>query len=426
MGAVALEPSATASAARDGGDEYRWAGGAASLLAGGGLLIPSRDDQSLRVAGAVTASFGAVPAQAQLTLTALLLAFGASQLFWGPLSDRIGRRRVLLIGLAGYTLAAVGSALAGSIEVMVFWRVLQGAFMGAGTVCARAIVRDLYAPQEGARAMSKGLSGLGVAACLSPPLGGVLAEWFGWRATLAALTVMGAATLFVVARHFQETLHERHPEALQPAVLLRTARAIVGNRSFWTCASLCTASFGGLFCILSASSFVFINLLGTSPSFYGVLLLLLSAFYIGGTMLCRRMIQRFGVQRSVMIGGALSLSGGGLMLAFILLQTGFNAFGVVGRWTVHSLLQGLLAGWIHQFGRLRDPGGGGCRQPVCLGQSYLQCSGLCIEQEESGSGSPGTSAAAEDEFVVVSDLLEISPQFWDAAIVLGFIEVDLR
>lgn len=157
-----------------------------------------------------------------------------------------------------------------------------------------------------------------MAACLSPPLGGVLAEWFGWRATLAALTVMGAATLFVVARHFQETLHERHPEALQPAVLLRTARGIVGNRSFWTYASLCTASFGGLFCILSASSFVFINLLGTSPSFYGVLLLLLSAFYIGGTMLCRRMIQRFGVQRSVMIGGALSLSGGGLMLAFAL------------------------------------------------------------------------------------------------------------
>lgn len=285
-----------------------------SLLLG---LQPITTDLYLPALPALTASFGAVPAQAQLTLTALLLAFGASQLFWGPLSDRIGRRRVLLIGLAGYTLAAVGSALAGSIEVMVFWRVLQGAFMGAGTVCARAIVRDLYAPQEGARAMSKGLSGLGVAACLSPPLGGVLAEWFGWRATLAALTVMGAATLFVVARHFQETLHERHPEALQPAVLLRTARGIVGNRSFWTYASLCTASFGGLFCILSASSFVFINLLGTSPSFYGVLLLL-SAFYIGGTMLCRRMIQRFGVQRSVMIGGALSLSGGGLMLAFAL------------------------------------------------------------------------------------------------------------
>ena len=121
-----------------------------SLLLG---LQPITTDLYLPALPALTASFGAVPAQAQLTLTALLLAFGASQLFWGPLSDRVGRRRVLLIGLAGYTLAAVGSALAGSIEVMVFWRVLQGAFMGAGTVCARAIVRDLYPPQEGARAM---------------------------------------------------------------------------------------------------------------------------------------------------------------------------------------------------------------------------------------------------------------------------------
>ena len=286
-----------------------------SLLLG---LQPITTDLYLPALPALSAGLGVAPPHAQLTLTALLLAFGASQLFWGPLSDRIGRRRVLLIGLAGYTLAAIGSALAGSIEMMVVWRTLQGAFMGAGTVCARAIVRDLYAPQEGARAMSKGLSGLGVAACLSPWIGGLLAEWFGWRATLLALTVMGAITLLVVLRTFRETLHERNPEALQPAVLLRTARGILGNRSFWTYASLCTASFGGLFCILSASPFVFINLLGTSPSFYGMLLLMLSAFYIVGTILCRRLILRIGVQRSVMIGGALSLSGGGLMLAFAL------------------------------------------------------------------------------------------------------------
>ena len=122
-----------------------------SLLLG---LQPITTDLYLPALPALTASFGAVPAQAQLTLTALLLAFGASQLFWGPLSDRVGRRRVLLIGLAGYTLAAVGSALAGSIEVMVFWRVLQGAFMGAGTVCARAIVRDRYRAEDAARMMA--------------------------------------------------------------------------------------------------------------------------------------------------------------------------------------------------------------------------------------------------------------------------------
>ena len=295
-----------------------------SLLLG---LQPITTDLYLPALPAISAFFGAAPAQAQLSLTALLLAFGISQLVWGPLSDRIGRRRVLLVGMGGYTLAAIGCVLASSIELLVLWRVLQGAFMGAGTVCARAIVRDLFTPQEGARAMSKGLSGLGVAACLSPWLGGLLMEWFGWRATLVALAVAGAVTFFVVLRHFEETLHERDPATLRPAKLFGAAREILGNASFWAYAGLSTASFGGLFCILSASSFIFIDLLGTSPSFYGALLLMLSGFYIGGTVLCRRMLLRFGVQRTVAIGGVLSLCGGGTMLALAL-------SGVQGVWAI--------------------------------------------------------------------------------------------
>ena len=151
-------------------------------------LQPVTTDLYLPALPALTESFGAVPAQAQLTLTAAVLAFGVSQLLWGPLSDRVGRRRVLLAGLAGYTLAALGCVFAGSIEMLVLLRALQGACMGAGTVCARAIVRDLYAPEAGARAMSKGLSGLGVAACVSPPLGGLIAEFFGWRAAMSRAT----------------------------------------------------------------------------------------------------------------------------------------------------------------------------------------------------------------------------------------------
>ena len=305
-----------------------------SLLLG---LQPITTDLYLPALPALTASFGAVPAQAQLTLTALLLAFGASQLFWGPLSDRIGRRRVLLIGLAGYTLAAIGSALAGSIEVMVFWRVLQGAFMGAGTVCARAIVRDLYPPQEGARTMSKGLSGLGVAACLSPWIGGLLAEWFGWRATLIALTVMGAITLLVVARYFKETLHERHPEALHPAVLARTARQILSNGSFWAMALLSSATTGGLFCFLAASSFVFIEQYGFSMTAYGLVLLSVSTFYISGTLLCRYLVMHIGVKRAVMVGGLLSLTGGGLV-------AGLALAGINSAWAI------IVPSWIYMLG----------------------------------------------------------------------------
>ena len=112
-------------------------------------------------------------ARRQLTLSALIFCFGLSQLVWGPLSDRFGRRPVLLGGLAPTRSPRIGSALApSSIGVLIVWRTLQGAAMGAAVMCARAIVRDLYAPHEGARVMSRALTGLGVIACISAPLGG--------------------------------------------------------------------------------------------------------------------------------------------------------------------------------------------------------------------------------------------------------------
>ena len=138
-----------------------------SLLLG---LQPITTDLYLPALPLLTEGFGASMAQAQLTLTALLLAFGVSQLIWGPLSDRFGRRPILLIGMSAYVLASIASTLSSSMEMLIVWRTLQGAAMGAGVMCARAIVRDLYAPAQGARVMSKGLSGLGLIACLSPPL----------------------------------------------------------------------------------------------------------------------------------------------------------------------------------------------------------------------------------------------------------------
>ena len=119
-----------------------------SLLLG---LQPITTDLYLPALPALTEGFGATLPQAQLTLTALLLAFGLSQLVWGPISDRYGRRPVLLWGLGAYVLASVVSTLAPTMELLIAARVLQGAAMGAGVMCARAIVRDLYKPVDGAR-----------------------------------------------------------------------------------------------------------------------------------------------------------------------------------------------------------------------------------------------------------------------------------
>jgi DHA1 family bicyclomycin/chloramphenicol resistance-like MFS transporter len=257
--------------------------------------------------------------QAQLTLTALLLAFGASQLVWGPLSDRFGRRPVLLIGLAVYAMAAVGSALAPTMDLLIAWRIAQGAAMGAGVMCARAIVRDLYEPSEGARVMSKGLTGLGVIACASAPLGGLLTDLFHWRVALAALAVFGACTLGMLAWRFEESLAHKNPQALQPRALLRTWGEILRHPTFWAYALLAATSYGGLFTFLAASSFVFIGVFGLSKTAYGLLMFSMSISYISGTVICRRLLPRFGVRRTVAIAGACTLTAGTSMGAMALL-----------------------------------------------------------------------------------------------------------
>ncbi len=290
-------------------------------------IQPVTTDLYLPALPALTAGFAAPLPQAQLTLTALLLAFGASQLVWGPLSDRFGRRPILLWGLAAYIVAAIASVLAPTMWWLIACRSVQGAAMGASVMCARAIVRDLYTPDEGARAMSRGLTGLGIIACASAPLGGLLTDLFHWRAALLVLAVFGAATLVVVALRFEETLQHKTPMALQPATLWRTWAGIVRHPTFWAFSALSIASYGGLFTFLAASSFVFIGVLGVSKTGYGLLMFSMSLAYILGTFVCRRLLQRFGVQCTVAIAAGFSLAGGTAMGLLALA-------GVVGIWSI--------------------------------------------------------------------------------------------
>jgi MFS transporter, DHA1 family, multidrug resistance protein len=278
-------------------------------------IQPVSTDLYLPALPALTEGFAAQVPHAQLTLSSLLLAFGASQLVWGPLSDRFGRRPILLWGLGAYTLASVGCALAPSMPLLIVWRTAQGAAMGAAVMCARAIVRDLYTPETGARYMSKGLTGLGVIACLCAPVGGLLADTLGWRYALTSLAVFGAGSLALVAWRFEETVPRANPMATNPRILLATWLSIVRHPTFVTYSALTTASYAGLFTFLASSPFVFIKLLGLSRTQYGMLMFSVSLAFILGTVICRRLLPRFGVRRSLALAAVLTLSGGTLMAA---------------------------------------------------------------------------------------------------------------
>ena len=307
-----------------------------------GLLLglqPVTTDVYLPALPALQHELAASMSQVQLTFAGLLLAFGCSQLVWGPLSDRFGRRPVLLWGMGAYLLASLASALAPSMPLLIAARVAQGAAMGAAVMCARAIVRDLYEPLEGARMMSRGLSGLGVIAITCAPLGGLLTELIRWRAALAALALFGALTLALVALRFHETIPARNPRALAPGTLWQAWRRIARHPTFVTYSLLATASYAALFTFLSTSPFVLIEALGMSRFGYGALMAAGSLVYIAGTVACRRLLLHCGIRRAVFAAGWVTFAAGLLMaglacgevslLAWDILAAGADAFATV-------------------------------------------------------------------------------------------------
>ena len=290
-------------------------------------IQPVTTDLYLPALPALRANLGAGMPQVQLTLTALLLAFGFSQLVWGPLSDRFGRRPILLWGTGLYVLSACVGALAPGIEVLIVCRAVQGVGMGAAVVCARALVRDVYQPLDAAQAMSRALSGLGVIACLSAPLGGAMAALFGWRMALALPAVFGVVLWLLLSDRFRETLTRLNPDALRPRDLWRNWCTIAANRAFRANSVQAAASYGALFTYLAASSFVFIQVLGWSIAGYGTVMFLMSLTYIVGTLWCRRLVVRRGVRRAVAVASGFSLAAGLLMAALAYAGSGQPWYG---------------------------------------------------------------------------------------------------
>ena len=308
-------------------------------------LQPITTDLYLPTLPVLAAHFGALPSALQLTMSVMVLSFGIGQLVWGPVADRFGRRPVLLLGLSVYLAASIGAALAGTIEWLVAMRGLQGATLAASVVCGRAMVRDLYDPRQGAQVMARGLTGLGLTALLSPPLGGLVTALWGWHAAFAAIAVLGGTTLLFIALRLPETQPQHNPEALRPGPLLRTWATMPRNRTFAGYAGLSACTYAGLMLFLVGSSFLMKRLLGLTPLQYGLALMSVSVAYILGTVLCRRALPRFGMAAVARCGAALALLGGAAMAALALA-------GVQGLWAL------LLPQLVYSVGH-------GLSQPCC-------------------------------------------------------------
>ena len=190
-----------------------------AVVAIGSLSI----DMALPSLPATSDALGAQPATVQLTVTLFLAGFAVAQLLHGPLSDRIGRRRVLLGGLVVYTIGGLACWAAPSARLLIAGRLLQALGAGSGPVVGRAVIRDLYEPERAARVLGYMGTAMALTPILAPILGGLIHVAFGWRAVYLALAACGALFLVVVALLVPETNRRRDPMRSDPAISRRTS-----------------------------------------------------------------------------------------------------------------------------------------------------------------------------------------------------------
>jgi len=282
---------------------------------------PFTTDTFIPAMPAIRDHFGVEMGSVQLTLSLAMLGGAIGQLFHGPLSDRFGRRPVLLGGLAIYVVASCGCLFAGSIGQLIASRFLQGFGSMAAPVLSRAMVRDLHERDAVARMLALMGIVMGLGPILAPIIGGVLLAWFDWRASFVFITCYGLVLTVLVWGFLGESVRVKDPEALRPGRLLRMSRMLVGNRVFVGYTLLNCFLFGGLGAYLSGVSFVVLRVLEVPTQYFGLVFGAIMAGNISGYILSGRIVRALGSE------GTLRLGTGGVAVAGVALA-GFAWAGV--------------------------------------------------------------------------------------------------
>ena len=246
----------------------------------------------------------------QLMLSLYLLSLATAQLLLGPLSDRFGRRPVVLAGLALSVVASLAAIAASSIGALIGARVVQAIGASTGIVIGRAIIRDLYERDRAAAMIGLVTTAMVIAPMIAPMIGGILDTAFGWEAIFLFIAAFsGVVLLWAVF-----VLSETRPASVAhtPGMLIQEWRALLGNAKFHgyvLCGALGSASF---FTFLGGGPYVVVTLMGRSSAEFGVWFALTSLGYMSGNFTASRLSQRFGVDAMIVIGIVFQLIGAGL------------------------------------------------------------------------------------------------------------------
>lgn len=310
-------------------------------------IMPIADSLTLRVLLTMLAAFGPLSTDlylpslpilvqvfdtdvstAQLTLSVFMAGFALSQLVHGPLSDRFGRRPVILGGLAVFIVASLWCAVASSINELIVARFLQALGGCVGPVVGRAVVRDVFGRERSAAVLAYMATAMGLAPAVGPLVGGVLTAAFDWHANFFLLAAIAVVVLAVTWRVLGESNMHRDSRALEPARLIGNYLTLLRDRAYIGFAMTSTLVFCGLFSFISGSSFLLVTQLGLTPVQYGVSFAVVVTGFMGGSYAAGRLTGRFGVVRMIRAGTALAALGGAIGLG-LALTTPLHVAGVI-------------------------------------------------------------------------------------------------
>lgn len=256
----------------------------------------------------------------ELSLASLFIGNGIGQIIYGSISDRFGRKPVILVSLLIYFITTIGAGLSTNIEILVIWRFFQGLMMASGRILANAVARDLFERDKLARFITI-IMGVGIISSLfSAPLGGFLSENFTWRTVFWCMSIYAAATFSIFLLFFNETNKNKDYLALNLYNLYQSFKIIINNKQFILNVTCGGFVLGGVVSFLNSSSGILLQYFAVKPTAYGLMYSLVMVGYGVSAFINQKLLALFGSKQVMLIGSILTAFSGLLMLSLNIIQ----------------------------------------------------------------------------------------------------------
>ncbi|MEC7489220.1 MAG: multidrug effflux MFS transporter [Pseudomonadota bacterium] len=278
------------------------------------MLLPASVDGSVAMVPAVATHFSSGIELVQLSLSALVLGIAFGQLVYGPLSDCFGRKPIILVGITCYSVAAASCTQVPNIEYLIILRFLQGFFACSGIIVARALIRDLFNREAGARLFALMMGIHGIMPAVAPGISGWMTDVFGWQSVFWAMSGFGVFVGTAVMFGLAETNTQKDKGALRIGRMAMNYRTIIRNRAFCSYAICACFIYGALMAYFAGTPVALIQYLGLTPQKVGIVMAVPIIFYIMAQLGVARIAYVVGIERLIGVGAYLAAAASSTML----------------------------------------------------------------------------------------------------------------